>query len=79
MSKWITIEPASISTSKSGLTRIWSVINTRTQEVCGCIRWHGAYRKYVFDPASDFIFDSACLTLISLHLERVNAGHRKRI
>lgn len=76
MSKWITIETKGFS--PSGLTRIWGVLNTRTHQLCGQIRWHGAFRKYCFYPTDGFLFDSACLTLITLHLETVNAVHKRK-
>lgn len=43
----------------------WFVINTRTNDICGEIKWHGAWRKYCFFPSDDTLYDSDCLRLIA--------------
>lgn len=68
MNKYITI----VEVEKKPKTSVWDVINTRTKEICGQIRWYGGFRKYVFFPTDGFLFDASCLTLITLHLENVN-------
>lgn len=65
--------------TKSGLTNIWAVENVRTQERCGLIRWHGAFRKYCFFPTNDFLFDASCLQAIVDHLNEKNINKRKKI
>lgn len=65
--------------SASGLTSIWSVQNIRSNENCGEIRWHGAFRKYCFYPSDGFLFDADCLRLISEFLDEKNIGHKNRL
>lgn len=46
-------------------TRRWDVVNIRTQEVVGEIQWYGGFRKYVFFPEDDMLFDHHCLGMIA--------------
>lgn len=50
-------------------TKRWDVVNVRTNIVVGEIQWYGAFRKYVFFPEDDMLFDSGCLRLISEFLD----------
>lgn len=75
--KYIEIRPA--GASATGLTQIWNVVNTRTDDLCGQIRWWGGFRKYVFYPSDGFRYDASCLRMVADHLEQVNAEryHKK--
>lgn len=43
-------------------TRKWAILNTETKANLGSIVFHGAWRKYVFQPGFPFvIFDAKCL------------------
>jgi hypothetical protein len=77
MSKWIEIQH--FGTSPSGKTWIWRVVNKRTKEICGFIRWNGAFRKYCFYPTDGFLFDSDCLFLIADTMRGVSVKHRQNI
>lgn len=48
----------------TGKTYVWSVVNRQSQIVLGVIRWYGGWRRYVFYPASDMVFDAKCLMSI---------------
>lgn len=63
--------------TKSGATQIWNVLNKRTGENCGQIKWHGGFRKYCFFPTNNFLFDSDCLRMISEKMEDMNAMRRE--
>lgn len=65
-------------TSKTGITRVWNVVNImREQEdPIGIIRWHGAWRKYVYECAESF-YDYDCLRLIADFVEGATKGHFK--
>lgn len=63
--------------SGSGLTNIWWVHNKRSDEDCGDIRWHGAFRKYCFFPAAHFLFDADCLRIVAAELDILNVMHRE--
>lgn len=67
------IEVREAGASKTGLTKIWAVINRRTEQTCGEIRWWGGFRQYTFFPTDGFLFDTSCLRLIADRLEAVNA------
>ena len=73
------IEILEVGKSPSGKTSIWEVRNKNTQEYLGRIKWHGAWRKYVFEsPPSElfWIYDSQCLTQIAQFLEKSNRWHK---
>lgn len=79
MSKWIEIRDEG-EMSATGVTRIWTVRNRRTNEAIGTIRWYGGFRRYVFYPAvSDFrevLFDDQCLAMIAAFLLQANVAHK---
>lgn len=65
-----------IGRSKSGLTKIWRVVNTNGRDdLTGIIRWHGAWRKYVYECDSSF-YDWDCLRLIADFIEGQTVEHR---
>ena len=45
-------------------TMIYSVLSVVSNELLGHIKWHNSWRKYVFFPLENTIFDSSCLTEI---------------
>lgn len=63
--KYIRIEP----TLAKAKTQVWHVINQRSSEIVGVIKWYGGWRKYVFYPAADCFFDWACLAFIGAWCE----------
>jgi hypothetical protein len=44
------------------LTKIWDVVNASNQSNLGIIAYYPAWRKYVFQPQGETIFDAVCLT-----------------
>ncbi len=64
--------------SKSGLTKIWHVINTmQDDQLCGTIRWHGAWRKYVFDDSNEpGFYDWDFLRYVADFIETKTLEHR---
>lgn len=72
-----------IGNEKEAKTRRWNVVNKRTREIVGVVKWYGGWRKYVFHaghPAmtepEDTWFDSDCLKMIAEFLEEKNGEHR---
>lgn len=53
------------SGSSAGKTKIWMVKNSRSDYEIGRVIWHGPWRKYVFEPAKNCIFDANCLVEIA--------------
>jgi hypothetical protein len=49
-----------IGLSDSGKTQKWLASST-TGSVLGEVRWYAPWRRYVFYPRSETVFDAACL------------------
>jgi len=52
--------------SASGKTKIWMIKNSRSDYEIGRIIWHAPWRKYVFEPAKNCIFDANCMNEIAM-------------
>lgn len=52
-------------------TRTFHVVSKRHGFTLGEIRWHGAWRQYVFFPDEDTLFNRVCLDDISSFIKRV--------
>lgn len=64
-----------VGTSPSGKTKVWHVVNTHNNhDAIGIVRWHGAWRKYVYECDSSF-YDWDCLRLIADFIEVVTKEH----
>lgn len=73
------IEFQDAGTSPSGKTRRWHVVNTMNPaepDYFGEIRWHGAWRKYIFECGPSF-YDWDCLRHIANFIEKKTLEHRK--
>lgn len=53
-------------------TQLWHVVNTMHGEraFCGLIRWHGPWRKYVFDSDGGGYFDVDFMRYVSDFIEQ---------
>lgn len=49
-------------------TRIWVVVQKQSREPLGEVRFWPAWRKYVFLPANNTLWDSYCLQIITAFL-----------
>lgn len=65
-SKWLEFEKAEGRQGKK--TGYWYVNNKVTKTRVGSIYWYGGFRKYIFHPTNDFIFDADCLRDITSYL-----------
>lgn len=72
--KYITFEEA--GTSPTGKTKIWRVLSVSDDEI-GYIKWHGAWRKYVYFTSNSF-YDWDCLRLIADFCEVATKEHRRK-
>lgn len=63
MKKWL--EFIKDEKPKNRKTDIYQINNISTKVNVGNIRWYGGFRKYIFAPNADFIYDAGCLTDIS--------------
>lgn len=66
-------------TSPSGITKIWYVVNTMSgqDDQIGYIRWHGAWRKYVYQVPDESFYDWECLRFIADFIEARTIEHRE--
>lgn len=58
MAKYLTFEK---DITYAGKTNKYGVFNLTKSLLLGFIRWHGAWRKYCFFPASNTVFDNGCM------------------
>jgi hypothetical protein len=71
------IDIVEAGTSSTGKTKIWHVVNkTHDDDQPGIIRWHGAWRKYVYESGPAF-YDAKCLRQIADFIERATQEHGK--
>lgn len=63
--------------SASGKTKTW-IVRHMDGTSLGPISWHAPWRKYVYYPIGDSLFDAACLMDISLFLTQQMAKHKER-
>lgn len=62
--------------SKSGKTHMYTVRSVRHGFTLGIIRWHGAWRQYIFEPTRDTIFNRGCLADIQQFLNDLMKARR---
>lgn len=72
------IEIREAGKSKSGVTRIWSIWNTRANEEIGFIRWHGPWRGYVFEAYDAGYYDEKCLKQVADFIIAANEDHKTK-
>lgn len=76
VSKYIEINE--IGTSDSGKTKVWEVRNLfHGEDTPGIIRWHGGWRKYVYECEASF-YDWNCLRMIADFIEEATKFQMKR-
>lgn len=63
--------------SPSGKTQLWNVLSL-TRMKLGRVAWFSRWRKYVFYPESDMLFDSECLWEIAIFCGNKTREHRER-
>jgi len=56
-------------------TNIWDV-KTNDGFPLGNIRWYSPWRRYVFNPVPNTVFDSGCLTAIVSHIDTAMEARR---
>lgn len=71
---WISFE--SSGETKSGITKIWTVITKDSNIVLGEIRWHSSWRRYCFLPRGDTLFEQDCLRNIADFIEAKTIEHK---
>jgi hypothetical protein len=56
--------------SASSKTRMWQVKNVQWNFTMGTIKWYAPWRRYVFFPQGETLYDAGCLTEIAAFLKR---------
>lgn len=62
--------------SVSGKPKIWLVKNAKSDFEIGRIRWMASWKKYVFEPAKNCIFDTNALRDIAFACELKTHEHQ---
>lgn len=68
--------------SPSGKTRVWHVVNVirpETPDRIGIVKWHGAWRKYIYLSPPESFYDHDCLRMIADFIETATTDHRTRL
>jgi hypothetical protein len=58
-------------------TLIWTVVNKKSQDILGHIRWYPYWRRYCFFPEYPRVFSGGCLQEISEFIEKHKNDRRK--
>jgi hypothetical protein len=61
--------------SDSMKTKVFAVQDARGDEL-GTIRWHAPWRKYVFAPRAETLYDAKCMREIASSCEELTARAR---
>lgn len=56
-------------------TRIVNVLNRRSRDVLGQIRWYGSWRQYCFFPSEATIFNPTCMARITREVVDMQVAH----
>lgn len=66
-------------------TEVWSVESSTSHVYLGTILWRTGWRRYVFEPGPNTVFDAACLAEITgfiaglMEKRRVARAHLSRV
>jgi len=60
----------------TGKTKVFNVTPKTSEDVLGKICWYAAWRRYVFFPATQTLFDSKCLTNITFFIDGLMADRK---
>lgn len=66
--KWVRFEKAEKHNPKTG---VWDVIAKEDGIVLGQVKWFARWRKYVFHPGYNTVYELDCLSDISLFLSEL--------
>lgn len=73
------IEFREIGRSESGKTLIVGVYNVTDGIRLGTVHWIGAWRKYVFRPGDNTVYDHGCLINIAMTCRKMTQSHFRGI
>lgn len=67
-----------ITSSASGKTMVLSVLSKNSGALLGKVVWRATWRKYVFEPDGDTVFDAICLRDIAGYIEALTREHKQK-
>jgi len=70
--KWIDI----VEQKSTGKTRVFTVVS-KEEDMLGWIKWFGRWRKYVFFPEKDTVYECDCLEDIASFLKELMDDRKK--
>jgi len=71
---WLTF----VEVHDTGKTKVWDVRNAENGSLLGQVRWHGAWRQYVYSTAADVVWNPACLDELAAFIRDQMAARRSR-
>lgn len=76
--KWLIYQE--VDTFKERKTRKFKVVSKHSGEILGEIKWHNPWRKYTFEPITEFKteYDEDCLLSISNFVRELNEDYKNR-
>lgn len=74
--KWVTVYRNAMC-EKPGMKTCVFIVETKTGETLGTIRWYGAWRGYAFFPESDTLYEKQCLRDIADYLDEIRSVRRE--
>jgi hypothetical protein len=60
-------------------TQVWQVSAIVGGDVLGLVEWRRGWRRYVFEPEGDVVFDACCLREMADFLERETAAQKGKL
>lgn len=54
------------------------VVLTKDHHILGIIKWRAGWRRYVFEPESETVFDSSCLKEITNYIDELMSERKKK-
>ena len=61
---------------QNGITEVWDVINTKSEEPLAQIKWYSAWRQYVIIPEPETVYNDGCLEVITGFIKRLNVKQK---
>jgi hypothetical protein len=72
------VEQNNVNNRKTKEWAMWKEMHNQS-ECLGYVRWHGAWRQYVFSPEVQTIWSAGCLSFVTKFLADVTAEHLKTL
>jgi len=67
-----------LTDSKTGKTKVWEVQTLDSMIILGYIKWLGRWRKYVFHPEPNTLYDNKCMIELARICEEKTREQLKR-